>query len=294
MNTNKTELPRPSSFSGNPLALPDDLLLSLLALAQETSEQLLQHYNSAATMAVDRKVDKSPVTAADRDAHDLILGGLRAITPEIPVLSEESSAGDIADRRAWPVCWIVDPLDGTKEFLGGTDEFTINIALVDGHRPILGLIAVPVENCVWLGLPGVGAWRCPGFLWEQREPLTPMEDRDVDIVRLVASARHHPERVAKLLESLRPVAPGIERINAGSAVKFCALVDGRAEIYPRTSPCCEWDVAAGDALIHAVGGYLVGRDGEPLKYNDRAELLVNYFVAGMPQHSAWAQLIEPV
>lgn len=274
------------------LLLAPSLLPSLLALTEAASELLLTHYNNADGIEVERKADQSPITAADRAAHALIAGTLAELTPDIPVLSEESTSAEIAERREWPACWVVDPLDGTKEFIGRTGEFTINIALIFEHRPVLGIIAVPCQGTCYLGVPNVGAWLCSGAGLAISRPLVPSEWRHEEPVRVLASERHDPQRVAAVMAKLSPAASTLERVNAGSAIKFCALVDGDAELYPRTSPCYEWDVAAGDALVTAVGGFLVDANGDCLQYNARSGLLVNYFVAGVRPYRTMADLLH--
>ena len=164
-----------------------------------------------------------------------------ALCPNIPVLSEESTEVQIAKRRQWQSCWLVDPLDGTREFIDRTDAFTINVALIWQARAVLGFILLPVSHELYIGAVGVGAWRCTP------DACTPLRVRHLDVLsplRVLASVRHSNARVLAVLERLDGVCSGTERINAGSAVKFCRLVDAEADIYPRTSPCYEWDVAA--------------------------------------------------
>jgi len=260
------------------LDLQPGTLKSLLALMADTSDTIIGHYNKSEEIQVDRKADKSPVTIADRAAHEQLCRGLSQLSPHIPVLSEESLDTEIADRRQWPACWVVDPLDGTKEFIGRTGEFTINVALVRDSRPVLGLIAVPLEGLCYLGLPSVGLWRCSGPDYERLEQLEdqPLYDEGI---RFLASERHHPDRVAAVRAHLETTGAVVSRHNAGSALKFCALLDGKADVYPRTSPCYEWDVAAGDALVWAAGGFVVDLWGNPIQYNSRESLLVRRFIA---------------
>ncbi len=274
---------------------PTDLIDDLIALAGRADALLMQHYNNADEIGVERKHDSSPVTRADRDAHELISEGLNGLTPDIPVLSEESPAEQISERLNWRQCWIVDPLDGTKEFIGRTGEFTVNIALIDEGRPILGLLSLPTQGLCYVGMPGQGAW-CLG-------PTSDTGQRAVRALqvqtllrqqplRVLASARHNADRVAAVLSKLECVAVGTQRINAGSALKFCALLESQADIYPRTSPCYEWDVAAGDALVTAAGGFVVDTEGVPLRYNQRQTLLVERFIAGADDSVDWPSLLH--
>lgn len=256
-------------------------MTGLIALLSNTSDVLIGYYEQSQPLRVDRKEDRSPVTEADHHAHRLLADGLATLTPAIPLLSEESAQEEIRDRHGWRMCWLVDPLDGTREFIGRTGEFTINIALILDHVPILGAIAEPMAGRCYLGVPGQGVWLCRGKGFRQTARAAPCANAN-DTVRLLASQRHHEARVGALLERLTPAGRPVERVNAGSALKFCALVDGRGDIYPRSSPCYEWDVAAGDALVRAAGGVVLNEGGLPMSYNARPGLLVDYFVAAAP------------
>ena len=267
------------------LHLPGHLTAEVANLLAAASRQILLHYNSVKTVQVDRKDDNSPITEADRAAHHILHDGLMALCPNIPVLSEESTELQIAKRRQWQSCWLVDPLDGTREFIDRTDAFTINVALIWQARAVLGFIVSPVTHELYIGAPGVGAWRCT------QDACTPLRVRHLDVLsplRVLASVRHSNARVLAVLERLDGVCSGTERINAGSAVKFCRLVDAEADIYPRTSPCYEWDVAAGDALVTAAGGFVRNAAGQPMCYNERDTLLVEHFVAGADSSIDWA------
>jgi 3'(2'), 5'-bisphosphate nucleotidase len=272
------------------LGLQPGALKTLLSLMASTSDTILSHYNKTEKVSVERKADKSPVTAADKAAHEQLSQGLAQLSPDIPVLSEESPEADIAARRQWPACWVVDPLDGTKEFIGRTGEFTINVALVRDSRPVLGVIAVPMEGLCYLGLPTVGLWRCQGVDYLA---LTPLEAQPMpeEGIRFLASERHHPDRVAAVRTHLETTGKVVSRHNAGSALKFCALLEGSADVYPRTSPCYEWDVAAGDALVWAAGGIVVDLWGNPIQYNARDSLLVRRFIATSRGGEQWLPLL---
>ena len=259
----------------------DDFVAHLLAITRDAEQVVMRYYSNLQHDDVTRKADNSPVTAADHASHELLLAALQALTPEIPVLSEESIAADIAARLSWPVVWVVDPLDGTKEFIANTGEFTINIALVSDGRPLLGLLARPTTGEIFVGIPGLGAW-CYCQEADEREVRTALRTRLLDRsvpVTILASSRHSPARVDAVMQALSGLASGVARSDAGSALKFSALATGSADVYPRTSPCYEWDVAAGDALVEAAGGCVLGLDGEPLRYNQRDTLLAPRFIA---------------
>ena len=280
-------------YSGNPgldamlreteIALPD-LIRALRALSNEAARCILDLFAKAGEVAVSQKSDASPVTEADHAAHRLICRVLQALTPDIPILSEESTLEQLIGRREWPVCWMVDPLDGTKEFLEGTGEFTVNIALIVEAESVLGLIAAPNRGYLDVGVPGWGARRYPLFADEAG---TELSTRAVDASAALvvsASARHRAERVEMMLNRLSEVAEGAQRLDAGSALKFCDVASGVADVYPRTSPCYEWDLAAGDALVRAAGGTVTTLEGAPIRYNQWDSLKAPKFVAaGDPQ-----------
>ena len=280
-------------YSGNPgldamlreteIALPD-LIRALRALSNEAARCILDLFAKAGEVAVSQKSDASPVTEADHAAHQLICRVLQALTPDIPILSEESTLEQLIGRRDWPVCWMVDPLDGTKEFLEGTGEFTVNIALIVEAESVLGLIAAPNRGYLDVGVPGWGARRYPLFADEAG---TELSTRAVDASAALvvsASARHRAERVEMMLNRLSVVAEGAQRLDAGSALKFCDVASGVADVYPRTSPCYEWDLAAGDALVRAAGGTVTTLEGAPIRYNQWDSLKAPKFVAaGDPQ-----------
>ena len=291
MDILKHAIPPPPALPAGFEALPGDLTAKLLSLLARTSEALVGYYQDTESVSVDRKADRSPVTTADHSAHAILAQGLAALTPDIPFLSEESSSEEIRDRHNWRICWMVDPLDGTREFLERTGEFTVNVALIVDQRPILGFIAQPLEKQCYLGIPGSGLWRCAGDDFDRLSALAPSVIQG-ESIRMLASQRHSPKRVAALTERLAGSGLPVKRVNAGSALKFFALVDGRADIYPRSSPCYEWDVAAGDALVRAAGGEVLSELGLPMAYNSRDTLLVDFFVAAVPSGLHLLPLLE--
>ena len=257
---------------------------ALAPLARQAAVVILEFYQDGAALQEVTKADNTPVTAADLAAHRLIVDGLAV--HGLPVLSEES-AEDAVERRDWPAFWMVDPLDGTREFLERTGEFSINIALIEGHRAVLGLIAIPVTGELYLGGPGSGAWRL------EREEWTPVCTRrlpEAGPVGVLTSRRHRGAALDDYLGRLEQSFP-LERHHSGSAIKFCRLAEGRADVYPRFSPCSEWDTAAGQALLEGAGGAVLGTDGKPLRYNARDTLLSPHFLAlADPDHALWSTL----
>jgi 3'(2'), 5'-bisphosphate nucleotidase len=223
------------------------------------------------TFAVQKKDDNSPLTLADLESQRVILEGLTRLTPQIPVLSEESAQAPWAERKGWKELWVVDPLDGTREFVKRNGEFTINIALVVDHEPLLGIVAAPALGLLYWGAAGVGA-----FSQHRDEPQVRIHtSRPENPIRVVGSRSHASAETASYLERVRPhVMSGI-----GSSLKFCLIAEGKADLYPRFGPTSEWDTAAGQALLEAAGGHVTRLDGHRLRYNCRETVLNGDFVA---------------
>ena len=221
---------------------------------------------------VELKDDRSPLTAADRAAHELIVAGLQALEPRLPVLSEESAAQEIADRRSWPRYWLVDPLDGTKEFIRRNGEFTVNIALIEDHEPVLGVVFAPALDAMYSGVVGVGAWRRQG---EQPAQDITVTRPAASPPRVVGSRSHASPALLEYLERLGPHALR----SMGSSLKICLVAAGEADVYPRLGPTSEWDTAAAHAVLLAAGGSMMDLTGGPLRYNAREGLLNPHFIA---------------
>jgi 3'(2'), 5'-bisphosphate nucleotidase len=268
----------------------------LLDLCSAAGESICQHYFAAASGEFEAKGDASPLTRADLASHSLLSAGLRALDPAIPVLSEESAALDIARRQTWERYWLVDPLDGTREFLARTGEFTINVALIDNHRPVLGVLYLPLERMAYVGIPGTGAqsYRVDrgGGSRSMRE-LATRSLREGQTLQVLASRRHKGAQLDAHLAWLEQQWGPIARDNMGSALKFCRMAGGQGDFYPRFSPCCEWDTAAGQAVLEGAGGCVVGLDGEPLRYNVSDSLYSPPFYAiADAVHPLWKKLLE--
>jgi 3'(2'), 5'-bisphosphate nucleotidase len=235
----------------------------------EAGAAIMQVYDGA--FAVQRKDDNSPLTVADLESQRVILDGLKRLTPEIPVLSEESAQAPWSERRTWKELWVVDPLDGTREFVKRNGEFTVNIALVVDHEPLLGIVAAPAKGLLYWGAAGIGAFTRHTAAAPQRirttAPQTPL--------RVVGSRSHASAATAGYLARLGPhVMDGI-----GSSLKFCLIAEGKADLYPRFGPTSEWDTAAGQAVLEAAGGHVTLLDGHRLRYNCRESVLNGDFLA---------------
>ncbi len=255
----------------------------LLSLSQQAGAAIVDHYNSADAAQHSSKQDNSPLTQADLASHEILAAGL--LPTGISLLSEESSESELLHRGSWPRCWMVDPLDGTKEFLGRTGEFTINIALIEAHRAALGVIAVPLRPEVYMGVPGEGAWKWSASGWEAITTRALDPQRPLSVL---TSRRHRGDVLQAYLTQLQAHPAGLEMAYSGSALKFCSMAEGTGDVYPRFAPCSEWDTAAGEALLQAAGGDLRTPEGGRFCYNQRDSLLNGDFIAiADPQHSFW-------
>jgi len=259
------------------------LLPRIVAIARSAGAAILDIY--AREFSVSLKHDQSPLTAADLAAHASIAAALKDLTPDIPQLSEESTPADIAARRSWSTLWLIDPLDGTREFVQKNGEFTVNIALIHAHQPLLGVVYAPVPNLLYAGAHGVGAWRIDAH--DQRTPLVPRATA-AHPPRVLASRSHRGASLDGLLTRLG----AHETLSVGSALKFGYLADGRADLYPRLSPTSEWDTAAGQAVVEAAGARVCDLQGHPLRYNARDTLLNPSFLCWMDDTRDWLALVD--
>jgi len=260
------------------------ILERVTAIARAAGREILEVYASGA-VAPTSKADDSPLTAADLRSHRLIVQRLGELTPELPVLSEESAEVPFATRSHWPRYWLVDPLDGTREFLSRNGEFTVNIALIEGHAPALGIVHVPVTDTTYGGLPGEGAWRARSGAAAQ--PIR-VAARSATPLRVVGSRSHRGDSLDAFLER----SGAHELLAIGSSLKFCRVAEGAADVYPRLGPTSEWDTAAAHAVLLAAGGTVSALDGTPLVYNTRERLLNPFFVAFGPHDRDWMALLR--
>jgi 3'(2'), 5'-bisphosphate nucleotidase len=245
------------------------LVDALMPTVARAGAAIMEIYEGAFT--VRHKDDNSPLTLADLESQRIILEALSVLTPDVPVLSEESAQAPWAERKTWTELWVVDPLDGTREFVKRNGEFTINIALVVNHEPVLGLVAAPATGSLYWGAPGIGAFTRHHGAAQQSIHVSAVHDP----LRVVGSRSHTSLETANYLARLGPhVISGI-----GSSLKFCRLAEGQAEIYVRFGPTSEWDTAAGQALLEAAGGHVTRLDGHRLRYNCRESVLNGDFLA---------------
>lgn len=261
--------------------------MAAIEAALKAGGEILSVYNDPTSdFEIERKADNSPLTVADRKAHDAIVAVLND-TP-FPVLSEEGKRVGYEIRRGWDTLWVVDPLDGTKEFIKRNGEFTVNIAWVQNAVPVFGVIYVPVKQELYFGIEGVGAYKCSGIVGpvdddvtleeligkSERIPLKEVRDHLV----VVASRSHLSPETESYIADLKKRHGSVELISSGSSIKICLVAEGKADVYPRFAPTMEWDTAAGHAIARAAGMevYRAGKD-EPLRYN-KEDLLNPWFI----------------
>lgn len=255
------------------------LIDPLVALAREAGAAIEAVGHGA--LDTQRKVDDSPVTAADLAAHQVLVEGLPSIgSRDWPILSEESASIPWSERRGWSTYWLVDPLDGTKEFIRGSDQYSVNVTLIDNNLPVLGVIGKPRTGEIWVGEPARGAWyqASDGGAWES------LQVRSHSPMRLVVSRFHRGASTRRLIESLG----NVEVEELGSSLKCCRVAEGLADLYPRFGPTSEWDTAAAQAVLEGAGGHLVDcHSWRALRYNAGDSLLNPAFVACASLDGVW-------
>jgi len=260
-----------------------NLIQTAISASLAAGKAILEVYNSD-DFEVELKSDNSPLTLADRKAHNVIVGFLEKT--EIPILSEEGKGISFEERKHWKKFWLVDPLDGTKEFVKRNGEFTVNIALIENRKPIMGIIYVPVTDVLYVGKVTEGAYRVKNAsdFHTQEEIVNaaqqiPVERKD-DACKVVASRSHMSRETELYIEKLRQEYNKVEIVSKGSSLKLCLVAEGEADIYPRFGPTSEWDTGAGHAIVVASGGSVVLADDETvnLRYN-KQNILNPYFIA---------------
>jgi len=264
-----------------------DVLNEVIRITVAAGREILSVYEQS--YQIENKADGSPVTTADLRAHELIVRELSVLTPNIPVLSEESSNIVASERLRWSAFWLVDPLDGTKEFIKRNGEFTVNIALVEKHRPMIGVVHTPVGGSTYYAATGQGAWRIEGH-----HAPTAIKSRRYDggAARMVASRSHLGAAVIAFRDTLLAESGlPVESVNMGSSLKVCLVAEGEADVYPRLGLTSEWDTAAADCVLNEAGGAVIDLDGNPLQYN-KANLLNPWFMATGDTDYDWPGLAQ--
>lgn len=258
-------------------------MITAIQAALKAGEEILKIYHSG-DFGVERKADNSPLTLADKKAHEAITEILRVT--DYPVLSEEGESSSYLERIRWPYFWMVDPLDGTKEFVKRNGEFTVNIALIHQQRAILGVIYVPVTRTLYYAAEGIGSYRMEitSFLNFDLEGIIsqsvklPLTERSRNFT-VVASRSHLSDKTQDFIAALKKEHKQVDFISSGSSIKLCIIAEGNADVYPRFAPTMEWDTAAGQAICEIAGKQVIDyTTNERLLYN-KPELLNNWFIA---------------
>lgn len=259
-----------------------ELQTPVINLAHLAGERILAVYKTA--FEVTKKEDKSPLTEADMAAHSAITSGLASLLPSLPILSEEGPITDYEVRRQWRTYWLIDPLDGTREFVKRNGEFSVNIALIEDQRPILGVVYAPVLDELYFASRENGAYKQRNG--DTVEPIQANKTAN-EPVKVAGSRSHSNSHLGRYLDRLGDH----ELISMGSSLKACLVAEGKADLYPRLGPTSEWDTAAAQCIVEEAGGALTSTDMQPLRYNTKESLLnPNFFVFG--DHSRnWAEYL---
>ena len=254
------------------LTLVTEILPSVLELTKQAGQAILEIYQQT-NLGTSYKDDNSPLTAADLASHKLLVAGLKKLTPEIPILSEESKTIAQEERQSWQKFWLIDPLDGTKEFIKRNGEFTVNVALIELGVPILGIVYAPVLNTIYWGIGEQGSFK----QMENNEPIDiHIETHKEGSLKLVASRSHAGAETEAFIDKLKANF-SVDALSIGSSLKLCLVAEGKAHLYPRFGPTMEWDTAAAQCIVEQAGGSVTTLEGKPLLYN-KDNLLNPYFI----------------
>ena len=253
-----------------------NIIEDIIRVSKDAGKSILDIYNSP-NRDFELKKDSSPLTQADISSNTIILESLKRLTPKVPILSEEDSDIAFKERSNWKRYWLIDPLDGTKEFINRNGEFTVNIALISNNEPILGVIYIPVMDKIYWGAKNKGSYSINS---DGKSTQINVSKDNGKVLRIVASRSHYNKNLDPILDSIG----NYEIINVGSSLKFCSVASGEADLYIRLGPTCEWDTAAGEAILKFAGGIVVSTIGEPIFYNIKEDLINSNFIASSNIH----------
>lgn len=273
-------------------SLNKKLLNDVISISENAALAIMEVYNSAEGIEVQSKADDSPLTQADLASHHSICDAL-AVISDFPILSEEAADIPAEERLSWETYWLIDPLDGTKEFVARNNEFTVNIALIHKHEAVLGVVYVPPTKECYFAMKGHGAFKTVDG--ETRKITT----RKLDLVlskqqplAIVASRRHGADALDKLLENLALTLGPANLVSKGSSLKFCLIAEGKADCYPRLALTCEWDTAAAQIVLEEAGGAVLTDKLETMRYNAKEALLNPFFYALGDDIARWKALLK--
>ncbi len=260
------------------------LLEEVITIARQAGDAIMAVYESS-SLEVQRKDDNSPLTQADLAAHHVIEAGLKQLTPDLPVLSEESASVPFATRSVWKRYWLVDPLDGTREFIKRNGEFTVNIALIEQYEPVLGVVYAPAKGLLYYASKGKGAFKLADGT-EVKAICT--RTYNAKALTVAGSRSHADETLMRFINRLGPC----KLVSMGSSLKICLVAEGRADIYPRLGLTSEWDTAAAQCVLSEAGGALIGLDGNNFRYNLKESMLNSHFLAIGDKRHPWTDYLE--
>ncbi len=261
----------------------DKVLLAEIATLSLAAGRAIMAVYESADFDVTYKEGDSPLTRADTDANDIIVARLKELTPEIPILSEEIKEAPFSERKAWDIFWLVDPLDGTKEFIKKSGEFTVNIALIKDGSPVLGVVHMPTTGTTYTALVGLGAFKQESKDAPAKEVTTLGYSKGQ--LKIVASLSHRNKDLEDFIASIEKAQKGnggIQALSMGSSLKLCLVAEGAAHLYPRIGPTMEWDTGAAHCIVTAAGGRVTDLSGNDLTYNKENLLNPYFMVAGTP------------
>ena len=267
------------------------IITNLVEISISAGKEIMNIYSSSINYSI--KNDGSPLTLADTKSHNFIVDSLKKIDHAIPIISEEGKKIPFNDRSNWSHFWLIDPLDGTKEFINRNGEFTVNIARIQNGVPEIGVVHVPVTGVTYIGNLGKGAWKV-----DSDGSSTPIKisklDVDHSIVRVVTSRSHRGYVLDQIVKAFSAKFDSVDVSRIGSSLKLCLLAEGKADIYPRLAPTCEWDTGAAHAVLLAAGGEIFDTSFQVLRYNQTPELLNPNFIALADKDYAWKEMLLPV
>jgi 3'(2'), 5'-bisphosphate nucleotidase len=263
----------------------EETVKKVIALARKAGRAILEVYSSG-DFGTTTKEGGSPLTLADHAANDVIIKGLNEIAPELPILSEESRQVPYSERKGWDRFWMVDPLDGTKEFIKRNGEFTVNIALIEEKFPTAGVVYAPVLGIAYYGVEGSGAFKVEGDQGGRAERISPA-DYNKGTLKIVASRSHKGPALERFVEKIGEAG----FVSMGSSLKLCLVAEGAAHLYPRLGPTMEWDTAAAQAVVEAAGGKVEDLTGKRLSYNKEDLLNPHFVVTGSPPFP-WQKFLD--
>ena len=263
------------------------LCRSCVNIARQAGDKILEIYETG--FDIEHKDDQSPLTSADLASHHTIIDALSALTPDIPILSEESASLPFEQRKQWNTYWLVDPLDGTREFIKRNGEFTVNIALIENHKSILGVIHVPVLGIDYFAYEGGGAFKSEQG--GEAQPIAVKAPEDNSLV-VAGSRSHGSEEMQKYMENIAASYAEVNMLSMGSSLKFCLVAEGKADLYPRLGLTSEWDTAAAQCIVEQAGGYVTRTDMSALEYNTKDSLLNPFFFVFGHDQKDWSSFLN--